>query len=382
MKTKRTLYWITTLSIALLCGCTDISKEIRPLDCPTFKLDVNNISQLNIADFAEFSTVIPLETSTESIIGQIKKVFIIDSLILVWDHKGHNVLLFNEKGKYKHRIGKQGGAPEEYKEIMDVYVTSENLIQILDNKSRRILTFNLSGEYIDCKTLPYYLYSFYPTENGIWGVNSYQNEERYYLIHLPSSSTDQIDFGYFSNQADLTLLMTNNFETNEKTEDVFFHYCYDDIIYKIEEGKLNPYIDIDFGDQKAPYNYDKTEELDEKMITNSYLGQIHNLYAYGEHLFFSFYRHETNKATFNEYQVYISTKTGDCTVCQYDIKHSDEITISPIPNIVGISDGKLIYQIIPDILPPNLIGRLNDMMPDNKVVAEDSNPVLVLYKLK
>lgn len=364
----------------IFLGCNNHTNNSLENKCPIYKLEIDNVTSLDITNIADLSAIIPLETSEQSIIGDIKRVFFVDSLLLVWDGKMQNLLLFNKEGDFKYPIGQIGSAPNEYQNITDVYLTPENMIQVLDNRSRRILTFDITGKFIESQNLKYHLYSFFSSKDGIWGVNSFQNKHNYFLIHTPSLS-EEIDKGYFPNKTRLLLKQTNNFSFNTKNDEVLFHYPYDDNIYILKNDSLLPFICIDFGDKKGPYNYyDKSENLEDKMYLNDYLGEIHNLHTYGEHLFFSFYRRRASDPNIDNYNVYISTKEQNVKIFQYDIKHPNEIKISPLPKIINISNNKLIFQIIPEILSPSLFDELSDMIPED--IKPDSNPILVVYQLK
>jgi hypothetical protein len=63
--------------------------------------------------------IIPLETTPESLIWEIKKIFFIDSGVYIFDGKQSQVLLFDNKGKFISKIGKKGRGPGEYIHIQD-----------------------------------------------------------------------------------------------------------------------------------------------------------------------------------------------------------------------------------------------------------------------
>jgi hypothetical protein len=123
------------------------------------------------------------------------------------------------------------------------------------------------------------------------------------------------------------------------------------VIYKIEDTEIIPFLAFDFGSGKNPYdiNFRRfVEEFDHL----EYTGQINNLYRYGNKLFFLF-KHTTGigiDKPIEIYSAYMSLDELNPVIYQLGIKHSPEIKIQPLPEILGLSKGKLIFQLLPGLL--------------------------------
>ena len=80
------------------------------------------------------------------------------------------------------------------------------------------------------------------------------------------------------------------------------------------------------------------------------------------------------------YNCYISLKNSKIKIYTFDVVHDEKTIVSPLPEIINISKGKLIYQIVPSELPDNILNKLRET--SFEVVNSESNPILILYNLK
>ncbi|MDR2145646.1 MAG: 6-bladed beta-propeller [Tannerella sp.] len=361
------IYFVLPL-LVMFYGCV---KDNNPHSIYSYTVKAEDETGFDMTKISSFTEMIPLETTSESLIGKIRKVFLTDSAIIIWDSQTKSILSFDKTGKYSHRIGNRGSGPKDYLDISDVLL-KENKIMISDPASRQIIEYDLFGNFISSWRLEYYIYSFYPDEDGFWGINAQQNEKQYYLIYF-NRKDNKIDNGYFQGNGRIYLpyYITNYFSPNEKTNDVLFHFPYQDMIYKITDKTLEPFLHIDFGNRK------NTRDIYSKDFQSSeYDGKIHNVYAYGDHLFFSFVCFPNGEMKI--FHVYINLNDSVPTIYWINIKQPSEIVVQPLPEIIGLSRGKLIYQIIPD--REGIVKRLNSTF-ENITFDLESNPILVLYTL-
>lgn len=357
-------------------GC---NKERKPMEISVQKIDISNLTTLDMNEISTLKSIIPIETTDKCLIGQIEKVFVLDSCFIIWDRQSNRVLVFNIDGKYLYDIGKLGQGPKEFTTISYMYVDEDKKnIQIIDNASLKIVTYNSLGKFIDAKPIKHYLYSYYPTNDGYWGVNGHQNEKKYDLIFF-NIKQNKISTGYFACKNNLTLLPTNNFTRNEVDKQLIYHYSYSDTVYVIDSLCIKPFLFVDFGKDKNTLDIHSTQFY-EKHKSLEYIGRIHNLYMYGDKLFFSFYHIHGLEKPLDTYNVYISLNKGTCIVYQ-QMNHTDEIKLSPLPKIIGISNGNLIYQIIPGIIPDNILQKQLKGTQYNNLITTDSNPILIMYSL-
>lgn len=366
---KTTVNFLFVFVICIMSACINHSSVIKQSSpVYSFKINTEKVSEFNLKNIASLDRIIPLETKDECLITSIGKIFVIDSSIVVWDKGSDNIFIFDNLGRYQRSIGRKGPSPEEYTDIGDVQMNNDT-IQILSVATRRIMNFTISGKFISSIQSDYYLYTFYMVPEGCWGINVYQNKDRYNLILL-DKKLQKIKGGFFASDQILPLRPTNNFSKNEQSDDLIYHYQYNDTIYKIRKDSIIPFIAFFFG---------KSEKLDE-IDTESYKGRIHNVHLYGDHLFFSFSHAFGNGMPYEGYNCYISLKNSEMTIYTFNIIHDERTIVSPLPEIVNISKGKLIYQIVPAQFPEKVFNKLKETT--FGTITSESNPILVIYNLK
>ncbi|TKG94742.1 6-bladed beta-propeller [Puteibacter caeruleilacunae] len=87
------------------------------------------------------TTITPLSTSNNCLVGRIEKMVIQDGKIYLQDKQQKSIITFNENGDFIHKLNKHGAGPDEYRNILDFDVNPQtNNIEILD--LRKLLVYN------------------------------------------------------------------------------------------------------------------------------------------------------------------------------------------------------------------------------------------------
>lgn len=89
---------------------------------------------------------IPLETTEASLIQNINKIIVRDSVFYLFDFLSKRILLFNERGKFIKSIDKVGQGPGEYTYPSDIDVDKEGNIYVSDYQSKNIIKYHLGNE--------------------------------------------------------------------------------------------------------------------------------------------------------------------------------------------------------------------------------------------
>ncbi len=272
---------------------------------------------------------------------------------------------------------------KQYLDVEDIYIDyKKRHILLLDNGKNAVITYDIDGHFVCIDKISYYAYAFYPMADKYFLLNYAQNKLKNNLI-LVDKETQEITNGFLPTQMNLPVINSNNF-FEETIGKVFFHFPYNDMIYKLNNDGLKAYLEIDFGKYKNPINMQSANFFD-FIKTQEYVGGIHAFYAYREHLFFSFYKYNGTDRKIDLYHSYVSMSNQKAIVYNYGLKHNEKLPISPLPEIIGLSEGTLIYQINPNILEENLIEKINrsELIKDSDslVVSSEDNPILVLYEL-
>ena len=122
------------LCLFVVCSCNDKVSE-RP-----FVIDNENTTHIEQSEFDEMFksvSVIPLETTEECVVVNIKKIYEISGNIYILSESssGQTALYrFDNKGRFLNRIGSMGNARNEYKKINTFFV-HEDEVYIIDSDS-------------------------------------------------------------------------------------------------------------------------------------------------------------------------------------------------------------------------------------------------------
>ncbi len=108
-----------------------------------------------------------LETKSNNLLKNIKRVFVTDSSLVLFDDELHRIMLFSPKGDYLHDIGRRGAASDEYVGLNDVVYYNGN-VYAHDRMRQRMLIYDLYGNLKQSHTSAFNFNSFCKTEAGYW----------------------------------------------------------------------------------------------------------------------------------------------------------------------------------------------------------------------
>lgn len=135
----RKIIYIYLIPYLLLLSCQNTTYQ-EQVQC----IDYDNLSN---GDFIiKDIEYVPLETTDQSLLGSIKKVLFKNNKFYILDTSENNgVYIFDRKGRFLSAINKQGEAPDEYIELMDMDVDNEGNVYIADNARMNLLKYNPSN---------------------------------------------------------------------------------------------------------------------------------------------------------------------------------------------------------------------------------------------
>lgn len=139
MKTPRLSAIAFCASLILFCSCSEKKLEVVSIDLK------NCVAPAEM--FEPDFEIIPLETTEESLIGEIGKVILHDSCFFVEDNTQKAILIFDWKGKYINKISRLGRGPGEYVNILDFDVY-DGFVYVFSG-SGYVLRYDASGKFID-----------------------------------------------------------------------------------------------------------------------------------------------------------------------------------------------------------------------------------------
>ena len=140
----------------LLISCRENVNVHNALHHVVFDLpsiDIRSISEndmLQMTDFVDSVTHIRLQTTDESLIGDISLILFLDSLLIIQDRRAHSVFLFDKNGKFIRTIGRRGQGPGEFAVLGRVMLDADNRqVIVFDTASNKMIFYNLDdGAFI------------------------------------------------------------------------------------------------------------------------------------------------------------------------------------------------------------------------------------------
>lgn len=237
------------LLIIILSGC---NREIKTGKSIDLRGILNNKSTtIPLSDIIESEMRISLETSDSVLIGHINNI-IVDNYLLYVMH-GSKCSVFDKSGKFLYRIGNRGQGPREYVSISKILITDDKIF-IHDRNQNKMLAHDKKGKFINRINIPYNFLQIEKIENNN------------FIGYAPNiSGSERMKFGIFNDSGILldSILYTTQFEPKmgllfadegqffRSDKKLYFKEYLNDTIYYIKNGRLEPHLYFELGDQRA-----------------------------------------------------------------------------------------------------------------------------------
>lgn len=142
-------------------GCNNEKKPDRPIEVEVISIDAKSGSQSELSEQIQLVKALKLETTEESLIGNIDKIVVLDDRVYILDRFVAKALfVFDTTGTFLFKMGKVGKGPGEFLSPNDFSVGKDG-IKVLCNATYRILEWNKSGDYISEERIPYRVLNFH-----------------------------------------------------------------------------------------------------------------------------------------------------------------------------------------------------------------------------
>lgn len=369
-------YLIASVTIGILL--TACRKEDKWPDAPiTIPIAMEQVQKdYPFAEKFHYSKLIPLETTEQCRIGEIQRVFSVDSSFIVWD--GKKVAVFDSDGLYISSIGHQGRASNEYMRISDVNVDYNTKdIYLLDNLSRKILVYGIRGDFKKRISIENYATGFLSTHNQLW-LENYALDGPGKMLLCTDINTNEIQHGYFPFIEGEKIPIPDEKSFFWGDSIALFASPYMNTIYKIAGDEIAPYVKINFLDNKADERDDMTmPEFFQKIAEEGYIGGIKDVYQVNSYLFFSFNRNNTGNSI-SEFNVCYNMDSQDADIYDFSLLHDSRMPVFPSSNIKGVYRDGVIFCLDISALPDFLLKKLKEST-GLEDLDNSSNPILILY---
>lgn len=332
----------------------------------------------DVGQMADLEKLIPLETTEDVIIGEISKLEMDDSHIVILDKRMRTVWLFGIDGRFIRKIGRLGNGPKEYVSLDDMCFDKESgTVWIWDRTKQVMLEYDLTGELLKEVATGFSSNVFAKTKDGFWLYYSYLKNPDNSTLILVDEEMNQLVKGFFPTKEPFPVSMSSGFTSWGGKE--YFYFPLSNVLYSLDGTDARPYIEFDFGEQTLPYS--RIMEMSRKEYktvvgSGSYLGDLTNVRLSDKYCFFQFSSTVENKYVTAYYGV-LDLKTSDVEVFSYLVPSDLLVDFSSL--LCVTAGGELVYPIYPSKYDPMYYDELRTLVLD---VTDESNPVLALYKLK
>lgn len=137
-------------------SCKETNKNTRNNDIEDISI-TSKTREIALDEIIKKNTYIKLETTDSNFIGIISKIIFTPENIIIGDnHIANSVYMFDLKGRFIKKIGNKGNGPGEFSTFDHIILTEDKKsIAIIDGNKSKIIFYDLNGNFINSKSLPY-----------------------------------------------------------------------------------------------------------------------------------------------------------------------------------------------------------------------------------
>lgn len=307
--------------------------------------------------------LIPLETTSESLIREISKMVVFENRLYVWDYTLATIFVFDESGHYLYKLAKKGHGPGEYIDLSDFFIEKDRReVWVLSAVGQCIHQYSLEFDYIGKIELPqleraYKSMSQISSDTIAFWTFDYRNRMKFYSL-----SKNQIIYEDFP----------------EERKDIFCRYEFfmdrrlcralTNQIYTLDSAKTEPIYCWDFQEKnnqieglKLPEKIDEAVKFGQDVYASRNVNYVFTLHGANEKYRYALLvvknRYLNVFYDLGSQKSYVFEKTKD-QIALYPIYWCDDYLISS-SEVLSVKD----------LLPDSLYHRLD--------IKEEHNPILI-----
>ncbi|MFN3996434.1 6-bladed beta-propeller [Algoriphagus sp.] len=298
---KKSSLLLVFLLFTFLFSCSNSIQAPEGLEI--VKIDLSEAREGKLSEFFEPEIeYIWLKDDSEDaqLSGGLQKIFFHEGKIFAIDiNHCQCVKFFDITGKYFAEINSYGEAPGQYSEFNDVTIVGEEVL-LLGVYPPKLMWFSLDGEFLREEKLTK------PIDSGVY----VKENDRFYFFHDTRDSGDHFVLSvsrpfqdtmkslpfskdrYYGNFSSIKLFQKSK-------ESIYFGMSFNDTIYQLDKGLLNPKLVFDYGEygqsieelRKNGENLNPLEELN-FFVKKSKLSFVPNQRFITESQFYSGFRYQ------------------------------------------------------------------------------------------
>jgi len=383
--------FLVLLSVILVC-CQN--KNTYDQEGNFFYVDVDIDNAKSYISDAESGLIAPNECEIVQLncptgIGTIEDMKFDKDNMVILDNGRQRIHILNKDGICEHEISRLGKSSNEYIEITDFFAVNDK-IYVLDMSSLKVVEYDYEGQ---CKNVTdisdYWANSLFVLGDHLFLVNerSGTGNGQNHIFEIKIDGTLVKSHIPFENRPGLASDICYSFYS---TDSVFYAQREANTIFKISQGKSEPFITLDFGEYNLP---DKFKEMDARELmfnTNKeyakYALGIEKIQTSGDLLFVRF------QAKNNNYLLVINYRNKTNVLLCRGIAINSMYYLGLMNYYIN---GKFIYDVYDSDDFIDMVKNMDDeensieekYLNELKAIvlereADSGNPIIVKYKVK
>lgn len=391
------IFFYLVILQTVLFSCTIKQKEtLSNPNLSVINLDNLDIKEnINASFFFKSPKSIILETSAESLIGEIGQIYIDKNHIIIFDNSTNlSILVFNIDGTYSHKIGELGRGPHEYISIADFTVDNNaQEIYLLDSDDFKVKKYNLqNGKFINSISInPNRLSRHIQYQsNSLYIDANYKSDDKSLLYQIDKETGKEVacwlDADRYNRGWMETFMLSGSFFLSRNAKQVKFAQAFMDTVVSIQDRAVFPFMVVK---SKRWIKYDEMQkvyaeygiEAYNKIIEQNKIFGITDLIETNKGIFFKYCDGLGQKNIYNSKQ-----ESFAFTTLIDDLAYKKE----RFPLNLKWSDAKGVYTYCNPLLYASFAGTtLKDIINTNVDkynelinLPEDANPVIFYYEFK
>lgn len=394
MKKERTILIACAFSIFLV-GCKEKDRQAGTDTHEAKTITLSSIEKftMDTTYFKEPQLVI-LETKEESLLSEIKRIFMDDGQLIVFDDQLDKVVMFDTGGKYLRKIDSKGAGPREYGEIADVAIDPvRKQIILLCSAPEKRMYFTYDGSFVKEENHFESYRELITDGNYFYFENRYWPELKNNCFVILNTKTGEI-------REELSMLdIKHNFygkgNSLNRGTDILYVRRLDNSIYGLENGRIRKKYQLDFKNHAFPERFFTDNDKGGGNVflesrENKYISIMSNVTGNDDYMMFWTYSglffYDKRNDGLVGYESVLNSKI--CLGFNYyrPLENTSKVvfTIDEPSTIKEIAE-RISKDPDNDILKrmcsvcPNAVKEIIDLA---SKVGDDNNPVLFIYEFK
>ena len=166
-------YFYIICSLFLISGFESLhgQKELIPFDLSS---QLDKKETVFLSQFVSAISYVPLETSTEALVGNIQQIIPAGDKIIIAT-TDNSIKVFDLKGKFLNNVGRIGKGPGEFPAFRNVFWDTDARRVIVHNMAGSYLLFyTINGTFVKRFKIPFNTFDVFRMRDGVFlGINNF-----------------------------------------------------------------------------------------------------------------------------------------------------------------------------------------------------------------